>query len=83
MMHDKEKAVLISIALAAMESVRIDERPGTTRYKSMDIALNQVLKLMKIYRHDAFPPALISKASAVLDDMNDRIRREFVEEVEA
>lgn len=82
MMHDKEKAVLISIALAALETVRQDEKPGKVRFKAADMSINIILKLMRFYRHETFPPALISKASAILDDMNDRIRREFVEEVE-
>lgn len=76
-MTDQHKAFFLSVALGAFESVKTEEKPGTARYRKLDNALNNCLKAVDLYRPEAWGFAEMNKATALLDEMNERIREMF------
>lgn len=72
-MNDREKTMLLHVALGAFESVRDDERPGSLRHRRMSQGIDRLLGLIDCYRIEAWPPAEVNKAGALVDEFNDRI----------
>lgn len=74
---DQHKAFFLSVALGAFESVRGDEKPGTARHRKLTNAMENCLKAVDLYRPDAWGFEEMNKASALLDELNVRIREMF------
>lgn len=82
-MTDQHKAFFLSVALGAFETVRENEEPGSIRHRRMTAAIKEVCRSVDIYRPDAWGFEDMNKASALLDEMNGRIKEMFpVEEVQ-
>lgn len=76
-MNDKEKAIFISIGLAALETVRAEEIPRTARYTRLDRAMDKIIDLVDIYRPEAWSNEQVNKAAKIVDSMNRKIKKEF------
>jgi hypothetical protein len=76
-MTDEHKAFFLSVALGAFESVKEHEKPGSTRYRKLDNALDNCLKAVDLYRPEAWSFEELNKASALLDEINLRIKELF------
>jgi len=76
-MTDHEKTFFLHIALAAFESVRASEKPKTARRTRMDRGIDRLLELIDVYRPEAWPAEMISRAADIVDEFNVRIREEF------
>lgn len=76
-MTDQHKAFFLSVALGAFESVKFYEKPGSTRYRKLDNALSNCLKAVDLYRPDAWGFEEMNKASALLDEINEKIKELF------
>lgn len=76
-MNDQSKAMTLHIALAAMESVMLQEKPKSARYTRVSRGIDTVLELVDIYRIEAWPAAEICKAGDLVDEFNARISMVF------
>ena len=80
-MNDREKTMMLHVALGAFESVRNDETPKSARYRRMTNAIDRLLEVLEIYHPDAWPVDDIIKASNLVDEFNIRIKEVFKEDV--
>jgi hypothetical protein len=80
-MNDRQKTMLLHIALAAFETVRSAETPKSARYTRMNNSIDRILDQIDIYRPDAWPPKDVSKAGALVDIFNVMIAAEFGREL--
>lgn len=76
-LNDDQKAVLLTIALAAFETVRASEEPKTARYIRMTRAIDRILEPIDIYRLQAWPDSKVNKAANLVDIFNAMIAVEF------
>lgn len=76
-MNDKEKTFFLAVALAATDTLLAHETPKSARYTRVYRMQDQILRLMDVYRPEAWPTHLVNMAASLIDDMNDRIKREF------
>jgi hypothetical protein len=74
---DVRKIMLLHIALAAFETVRISEKPKSTRYCKINTAIDRILEQINVYHIDAWPMPLVNKASKLTDIFNVMIKEEF------
>jgi len=76
-MTDQHKAFFLSVALGAFESVRQEEKPESVRYRRMTSAIKEVCRCVDIYRPEAWGFEDMNKASALLDELNAKIKEMF------
>jgi hypothetical protein len=76
-MNDREKTMMLHMALASFESVRSDEKPKSARHNRMDKAIDKILEVIDIYKVEAWPVDDIIKASDLVDEFNIRIQEVF------
>lgn len=80
---DQHKAFFLSVALGAIEAVRDNEKPESVRHRRMTAAIKEVCRCIDIYRPEAWGFEEMNKASALLDELNERIKEMFPVEVAA
>lgn len=76
-MTDRQKAVMLTMAVAAFESVRADEAPKTARYRRLTAGIDWLVELTGIYLLDHMPAADVTRAGDLIDEFNDRIKEVF------
>jgi|SRR6185369_16067866 len=76
-MTDQHKAFFLSVALGAFESVKNEELAGSVRHRRMVAAIKECCRTVDIYRPDAWGFREMNKASALLDEINERIKLMF------
>lgn len=73
----EHKAFFLSVALGCFEAVKQEEAPGSTRYRKLENALQNCLKAVDLYLPQAWGFEEMNKASALLDEINGRIKEMF------
>lgn len=73
----EHKAFFLSVALGCFDAVKQHETPGSARCRKLDNALDNCLKAVNLYLPEAWGFEEMNKASALLDEINDRIREMF------
>jgi hypothetical protein len=76
-MTDREKAYLLTMALAAFENVRDAEPEKTARRTRLDRGMDRLLELIDVYRPERWPNDLLIMASDLVDEFNLRIKEKF------
>lgn len=76
-MNDNHRAFFLSIAVGCFEAVKEHEVKGSCRYRKLDNALDNCLKAVDLYRPNAWNFEDMNKASALIDEINERIKEMF------
>ncbi len=79
-MTDRHKAFFLSVALGCFEAVRNEERPGSTRYRKLDNAMDNCIKAVDLFNPDGFSFEDSKKAGDLIDEFNERIKQMYPEE---
>lgn len=73
-MNDKVKAFLLQVTIAALESVREEERPGSSRETRLARASSRVAVLVDEYRREGWPRPDLDLADRLVDEFNGMLR---------
>jgi len=74
---DKEKAVFLTIALTAFETVRESETPKSAKYTRLTRSMDVIAKHVDFYLPEPFNAELLDRASKLVDSFNRKIKKEF------
>ena len=72
-MTNYQKAMLVTLTIAAFDGLRKTTEPDSAAYTRLVRAIKKQLRLMDLYRHEAWPQSKLSKASAILDEYQDKL----------
>ena len=79
-LSDDAKTIHIALAVGLLEIVRADEEdinPKSRRSKAIGTLIDRCWNVNDCYRPEAWPPAKLEKAAAVLDKIEAVIKRHF------
>ncbi len=73
-MNDKVKAFLLQVTIAPLESVREEERPGSSRETRLARASSRVAVLVDEYRREGWRRPDLDLADRLVDEFNGMLR---------
>ena len=77
-MTDEAKAVMLTFAMAAIESVRADEKPKSARLRRLDNAYDRMLEMISIYQPDMWNLDMTIKVDGIIRGISSQIQSEFI-----
>ncbi len=72
-MANDQKAMLVTMTIAAFDGLRKTTEPDSAAHTRLTRAIKKQLRLMDLYRHEAWAQAKLNKASAILDEYQDKL----------
>ena len=76
-MTDHQKTMYLTIALAAMETVKSNEKKNCERWLKVNNRIEQLAALITLYQPKQWTLAMISKAGMIVDAFDAKIQEEF------
>lgn len=76
-MNDKQKTMILDVALAAFEALRENERKGSARETRLGRSEDRINLLLDCYLGRAWPPHDLELAGGLVDEFNDVLKTEL------